>query len=202
MLVALQALNSVLPVEDSFSNKEMRIFSGIGAHQSTSGTFNRSLWRRKTKPASVNIVVLVTNKTCGTFPWDVFVFSVLWNIMFHKFLFITLSKRTCFIFQLIFPHFFLYTGWPEGPETDIVASSDSVSHLIYPGPDISIGQGYSIILRKGPVTNVKVFRGPVTPIKSWRCDMAWIFLTKNVIWEFYTIILYIDIQNPVNGYRY
>ena len=35
--------------------------------KSTSETFNTSLWRRKTKPASVNyfaIVVLATNKTC------------------------------------------------------------------------------------------------------------------------------------------
>ena len=63
-------------------------------------------------------------------------------------------------------------------------------------------QGYSVILRKGPVTNVKIFRGPVTPIKSCKCDMSWIFLTKNIIGELTTIMLYIDIQNPVNGYRY
>jgi len=49
---------------------------------------------------------------------------------------------------------------------------------------------------------MSIFRGPVTPIKSCKRDMSWIFLTKNVIWEFSTIILYIDIQNPVNGYRY
>jgi len=47
MHVAPQAINSVLPVEYSFSNKEMRSFSRIGAHQSTSETFNTSLWRRK-----------------------------------------------------------------------------------------------------------------------------------------------------------
>jgi len=29
------------------------------------------------------------------------------------------------------PAFSRYFGWPEGSETDIVASSDSVSHLIY-----------------------------------------------------------------------
>jgi len=40
-------------------------------------------------------------------------------------------KKNYFIFQPIFPHLFRYTGWPEGPETDIVASSDNVSHLIY-----------------------------------------------------------------------
>jgi len=60
----------VLPVEDSFSNKEMRTFSRIRANQSASETFNTNLWR-ETKPASVNyfaIVVLVTNKTCRTFP--------------------------------------------------------------------------------------------------------------------------------------
>ena len=68
-----------------------------------------SLWRGKTKPASVNyfaIVVLATNKTCGTFPWEVSAFFVLWNIMFQKLLFMTMSKRSCFIFQPIFPHFF------------------------------------------------------------------------------------------------
>jgi len=70
---------------------------------------NTSLRRRKTKPAaSVNyfpIVALATNKTCGALPWQVSVFSVLWNIMFQKWLFITISKRTCFTFQPIFPHF-------------------------------------------------------------------------------------------------
>jgi len=70
MLVAAQALKSVLPVEDSFSNKEMRTFNRIGAHKSTRETFNTSLCRRKTKPSSVEyfaIVVLTTNQTCGTF---------------------------------------------------------------------------------------------------------------------------------------
>ena len=77
MLVVPQALKSVLPVEDSFSNEEMRTFSRIRAHQYTSETFTTSLWRKKTKPASLNyfaIVVLATNTTCGTFPWEVSVF--------------------------------------------------------------------------------------------------------------------------------
>jgi len=43
MLVAPQALKSVFPVEDSFSNKEMRTFSRIREHQSTSDTINTSL---------------------------------------------------------------------------------------------------------------------------------------------------------------
>jgi len=43
MLVAPQALKSVLPVKESFSNKEMRIFSRIRPHQSTSEIFNTSL---------------------------------------------------------------------------------------------------------------------------------------------------------------
>ena len=47
MLVAPQALKSVLPVEDSFSNKEMRTFSRIREHQSTRKTFNTRLWRKK-----------------------------------------------------------------------------------------------------------------------------------------------------------
>ena len=87
MLVAPQALKSMLPVVDSFCNQEMRTFSRIGEHQSASETFNTRLWRRKTKPASVNyfdIVALATNKTCGAFPWQVSVFFVLWNIMFQK----------------------------------------------------------------------------------------------------------------------
>ena len=35
MLVAPQALKSVLPVADSFSDNEMRTFSRVGAHQPT-----------------------------------------------------------------------------------------------------------------------------------------------------------------------
>ena len=50
LLVAPQALKSVLPVEESLSNKEMRTCSRILAHQSTSETINITLWRRKTKP--------------------------------------------------------------------------------------------------------------------------------------------------------
>jgi len=43
MLVVPQALKSVLPVEYSFSNEEMRTFSRIRAHQYTSETFSTSL---------------------------------------------------------------------------------------------------------------------------------------------------------------
>jgi len=42
MLVAPQAFKSVLPVEDSFSDKGMRKFSRIHAHQPTSETINTS----------------------------------------------------------------------------------------------------------------------------------------------------------------
>ena len=43
MLMAPQALKSLLPVADSFSNEEMRTFSRIRAHQSASETINTSL---------------------------------------------------------------------------------------------------------------------------------------------------------------
>jgi len=56
MLVAPQALNSVLLIEDSFFNKEMRTFSRIRAHQPTSEIFTTRLWRRKTKPWYVNLI--------------------------------------------------------------------------------------------------------------------------------------------------
>ena len=59
LLVAPQALKSVLPVAGCFSDKEMCTFSRIRAHQSTSYTFNTSLWRRKAKPASVNFFAFV-----------------------------------------------------------------------------------------------------------------------------------------------
>jgi len=68
--VVPQALESVLPDADSSSNKEIRTFSRIRAHQYASETFNTSWWR-KTKPASTNyfgVVILATNKTCGAFP--------------------------------------------------------------------------------------------------------------------------------------
>jgi len=66
--VAPQAAKSVLPVEDSFSDKAMRTFSRIRAHQSTSET---QVPAGEKMPASVNhfaIVFLTMNKTCGTFP--------------------------------------------------------------------------------------------------------------------------------------
>ena len=80
-------LLSVLPDADSFSNTKMRTFSRIHTHQSTREIINKSLWRRKTKPASFNafgVVVLAPNKICGAFPWRVSVFSVLWKIMLQK----------------------------------------------------------------------------------------------------------------------
>ena len=40
-------------------------------------------------------------------------------------------KKNLFHISTNIPPFFRYIGWPEDPETDIVASSDSVSHLIY-----------------------------------------------------------------------
>jgi len=134
MLMAPQALKSLLPVADSFSNEEMRTFSRIRAHQSASETFNTRLWRRKTKPASVNdfaIVVLATNKTCGAFPWQVSVISVLWNITFKKWFSSQYQKEPASYFNQYSRIFFRYIGWSEDPETDIVASTDSVSHLIY-----------------------------------------------------------------------
>ena len=119
MLVAPQALKSVLLVEDSFSNEEMRTCSRIRAHQSTSETFNTSLWKRKTKPTSVSyfaVVVLATNKicSCGTFPWRVSVFSVFWNIMFQKCLFITMSKKPASYFNQ-YSH--IFSGILAGPRS-------------------------------------------------------------------------------------
>jgi len=98
MLVAPQALKSVLPVADSFSNNEMRTFSHIRTHQPASETINTSLWWRKPKPASVNyfgVEVLAPKKVCGTFPWRVPVFSVLWNIMFSKKNFSFFKQYSC-----------------------------------------------------------------------------------------------------------
>ena len=65
MLVAPQALKSVHPVADSFSNKEMRTFSRICAHQSTSETINTkpAFITRKTKPAFINYFAVVVS--CG-----------------------------------------------------------------------------------------------------------------------------------------
>jgi len=82
---APQALKCVLPVVESFSNKEMRTFGRICAHQSTSDTINIAL-RRKTNPASVNysaVVVLATNRIYGAFPLRVMVhfrYEDLWCI--------------------------------------------------------------------------------------------------------------------------
>jgi len=46
--------------------------SVVSAHISLQAKHLTSFWKKKAKPASINyfaIVVLATNKTCGTFPW-------------------------------------------------------------------------------------------------------------------------------------
>jgi len=135
MLVASQAIKSVLRVANFFSNKKRRTFSrSLYAHislqvkhltqvcegekqsQFLSNTLPLWFWWR------MRLVVHFRDKILS---------FVLWNIMFQKSLFITMSKRICFIFQPIFPHFFQYIGRPKGPDTHIVASSDSISYLIY-----------------------------------------------------------------------
>jgi len=76
MLVAPQALKMCFQLKIPFLLRKCT-FIRIRAHQSISETFNTSLWRRKTKSASVNyfaFVVLATNKLCGTFPWQASVF--------------------------------------------------------------------------------------------------------------------------------
>jgi len=80
--MAPQAVKSVLPVEDSFSNKEMRTFCRIRAHQSTSKTINASLWwvNKASFYQLLRRLVLVRNKPCGAFPLANFC-SVLRNIM-------------------------------------------------------------------------------------------------------------------------
>jgi len=40
-------------------------------------------------------------------------------------------KKNLFHISTNIPAFFRHIGWPKRPETDIVASSDSVTHLIY-----------------------------------------------------------------------
>ena len=134
LLVPLQAFKGiqVLPVADSFSNQEMRTFSRIRAHQSTNETLKTSLWRRETKPSSLNyfaVVVLATNKTCSASPWRVSVFSLLWNNML-KITFHQNVRELVSFFNQYSCSFFRYRPirWLEA---DIVASHDSVSHLIY-----------------------------------------------------------------------
>ena len=56
----------VLPVADSFSNEEMRTASRICVHQSTREAINTSLWRRKTKTASVATSPVVLRWLCDS----------------------------------------------------------------------------------------------------------------------------------------
>ena len=131
---------SVFPVGDFFSNKEIHTFSHICANQSASETFNTSLWRRKTKPASVNyfvIVVLATDKTCGTYPWQVSNFSLLLNIMFWKRLFITMLERTCLpswlkaqTFRYTTDYNYVKEETEKGGYFDISMSSEIISFVM------------------------------------------------------------------------
>jgi len=131
MFVAPPALKNVLPVEDSLRKCAHLVVSaqislqvkhltqvcqGEKQSQHLSTTSPLWLWRRLRLVVHFRYTFL-SFLCCG--------------ISCFKNDFITMSKRTCFIFQPIFPHLFQYIGWPEGTETDIVASSDSFSHLIY-----------------------------------------------------------------------
>jgi len=69
------------------------------------------------------------------------------------------------------------------PEPILVASI-KCSCLHKPALRDRIQQGNPVIFGKGPFTYVKIFRGLVIPIKSCKCDMPWIVLTKNIIWEY------------------
>ena len=107
----------------------------------------------RNKPASVSyfaIVVLATNKTCGTYPSQVYVFRVVEHHVL-KMTFHHNFKKNLFYISTNITAFSRYIGWLKGPETDIVASSDSVSHLIQ-------GSSTFFALRTG--LKLKFFRGP------------------------------------------
>ena len=77
-----------------------------------------------------------------------------------------------------------FTDWFEVADIDVPTirlrkgdAAESIRKFFYCETDI-LARCCSINFRKGQVTNVKNFRGPVTPINSWKCDMSWIFLTK------------------------
>jgi len=57
-------------------------------------------------------------------------------------------------------------------------------------------------LCKGPITKVKIFWGPVTPMKSYKCNMSWIFLTKALNENIMRLYIYIYIWSQANGYGY
>ena len=89
---------------------------------------NTSLWNRKTKPASVNyvaILVLATNKTCGTFRDKFLCFLCCGTSCFKNDFSSQCQKEPFSYFNRYYRIFAVY--WlTRGPETDIVASSDSV----------------------------------------------------------------------------
>ena len=125
---------SIWLVTDIFSNQELRTFSHIRAHQSTSEKINTSLCRRKTKSASVNyfaIVVLSTNKTYGAFTWRLFVFSVLRGTTWFKNNFHHNVKGNLCHFSTNIPAFFPLYWLTGGRYRCLQSSNDSDSHLIY-----------------------------------------------------------------------
>jgi len=61
MLVTHQALKSVLPVEDPFSNTGIRTFSRIHVHQSTSETFKTKFMKEENKASFCQLL-----RHCGS----------------------------------------------------------------------------------------------------------------------------------------
>jgi len=131
LLMAPQALEGVLQVAESLSNKKMRTFSLIRAHQSTSERININLSKRKTKPASVSylaVVIPAANKTYGGF-FDEFIFCVVEHhslkITFHR-----NAEEYLFHFLANVPAYISYIGWPV---SDIIVSS-AVAYLYKMAP--------------------------------------------------------------------
>jgi len=105
MLVAPQALKSVLPVEDTFSDKEMLSFSRIRVHQSTSETQVCEAQKQSQLLSTTSPLWLWQRIRLVTHIPDKFLSFLCCGTSCFKNDFITVSKRTCFIFQPIFPHF-------------------------------------------------------------------------------------------------
>jgi len=114
LLVAPQALKSVLPVAESLSKKEMRILSRIRALQSTNATISITLRRKNNKASFCQLL-----SCCGSGDekdlWCISVTSFcLFCLVKHHGLKITFHrhvKEYLFHFSAISPAFFRYSGW-------------------------------------------------------------------------------------------
>ena len=175
MLVAPQALRSVLPVEDSSSNKKMRTFSRIRSRQSRSETFHticegekQSQLLSTTSPLwfwrQMRLVVHSVKRFCLLCVGE----RHLLKMTFHHNV-----KKNLFHISTNIPAFFRYIGWPVDPETNTLppVMASAISSIVFFDDTFWSSSAAALLVKLGLFSSLRTFKS-VTTCSSIFCPLA------------------------------